>query len=189
MDYYVFEGADGCGKSTVAQQVYKRLQKSAVIDHKRLKYVREPDGMIRKAIMEEVPNKTELLLFFADRIKQFNNLEEDDIVIADRSFISSYVYQHKYKKIDGFKFLLDYADLPKINVLFILNTPKRFGEKENRLDETDRDIITEFYNDIKTDKQINTYFDKCLNLKNINGEINEVSQNCLVEILKDLGGA
>lgn len=96
--FITFEGIDGSGKSTIAQQVYHRLfnaQKKTILTF-------EPtDTPIGQFVSECIKTKTDPYIttfaFISDRIvhcKQINHwLEQHNIVLCDRYADSTYAYQ------------------------------------------------------------------------------------------------
>lgn len=101
--FITFEGIEGCGKSTQAKNLYDILiQKN--ID---ATITREPGGTLAsekiRAILldeniEKLETKTEILLNFASRIEHVEKLikpalRSNKIVICDRFFDSTFVYQ------------------------------------------------------------------------------------------------
>ena len=102
--FIVFEGIDGCGKSTQAQILAERLRQMG----KDCLLTREPsDGevgkLLRRALSGEIKfcEQTMAALFAADRLDHLTN-EEDGvlkalnagkIVICDRYYLSTYAYQ------------------------------------------------------------------------------------------------
>lgn len=101
----VFEGADNLGKTTQIEALYSYLT-----NEKKLKVMqtREPGGThigskIREILLnskEKIPPKTQLLLFEADRNLHYENilkpyLEQGYIILCDRFYLSTLVYQHK----------------------------------------------------------------------------------------------
>ena len=101
--FITFEGPDGCGKSTILEEVYKNLMN---LDFPVIK-TREPGGTrisekLRNIILDE-DNKeltavTESLLMAASRSQHVEELiipaiKEKKIVLCDRFVISSLVYQ------------------------------------------------------------------------------------------------
>lgn len=101
--FIVFEGIDGCGKSTQAQILAERLRQMG----KDCLLTREPsDGkvgqLLRRALRGEVKfcEQTMAALFAADRIDHLTNedgvlkaLSEGKMVICDRYYLSTYAYQ------------------------------------------------------------------------------------------------
>ena len=98
-----FEGIEGCGKSTQAKLLAKRLEKSG----RPCLLTREPGGTrigreIRKVLLhpahQRMAPEVELALYFADRAQHLKEviwpaLEEGRIVITDRFTDSSIAYQ------------------------------------------------------------------------------------------------
>ena len=102
--FIVFEGIDGCGKSTQAEilaEYFSQMGKECVL-------TREPsDGkvgqLLRQALRGEVKfcEQTMAALFAADRLDHLTNqengvlkaLSEGKIVICDRYYLSTYAYQ------------------------------------------------------------------------------------------------
>ncbi|OON98759.1 MAG: dTMP kinase [Epulopiscium sp. Nele67-Bin004] len=98
--FIALEGGEGAGKSTMAQLLKEKLQQQG----KEVIITREPGGIpsaeaIRNNIMDfYVDSKTELLLYLSARREHLVNkiipcLEEGKIVITDRFYLSSLVYQ------------------------------------------------------------------------------------------------
>jgi dTMP kinase len=106
----VFEGPEGCGKSTQAQKVLEFIRKNG----KKVVLLREPGGTaisekIRGIILDPshsaMTAKAELLLYEAaraqiveEKIKMF--LDKGYIVILDRFFLATIVYQGYGRGID-----------------------------------------------------------------------------------------
>ncbi|MDG2473909.1 MAG: dTMP kinase [Paracoccaceae bacterium] len=98
-----FEGIDGCGKSTQARLLYDNLKRIST----KCILTREPGGSkgaeeIRKLLVTGTSNRwsaeTEILLFTAARRDHLERtispgLRDDKIVISDRFFDSTKIYQ------------------------------------------------------------------------------------------------
>lgn len=92
--YLLFEGIDGCGKSTQIEKLKETF--SDIITTK------EPAGTalgvkIRELILngEEISKEAETLLFLADRAEHFNRVikpNRDKLIVSDRGFISGVAY-------------------------------------------------------------------------------------------------
>jgi dTMP kinase len=98
--YVVFEGIDGSGKSTMMQAVAEYWMSQDGIVYQIQGYaVPEFRELLRKELRKSTPNQRFLaLLFAADRARQMEIIQEktcahDTLVLSDRSFISSLVYQ------------------------------------------------------------------------------------------------
>jgi dTMP kinase len=109
--FITFEGSEGCGKSTQARRLASRLEKAGLP----VLITREPGGT---AIGEKVRDllqfapesfamaaETELLLFTASRSQLVREvihpaLEQGTIVISDRFFDSTTVYQGVARKLE-----------------------------------------------------------------------------------------
>jgi dTMP kinase len=109
--FITFEGGEGCGKSTHLKQIVSRLREAG----RALLVVREPGGtavgeQIRHVLQHSPQSagmlpETELLLFCASRAQLVReiiqpSLAEGQIVLADRFFDSTTVYQGLGRKID-----------------------------------------------------------------------------------------
>src|SRR5215510_13235928 len=111
LPFVTFEGSEGSGKSTQAERLAARLQRCDV------PYIltREPGGTpIGESIREllqfaphnsDMTPETELLLFEASRSQLVREvitpaLEQGSIVISDRFFDSTTVYQGVARKLD-----------------------------------------------------------------------------------------
>ena len=124
--YIVLEGIDGSGKSTQSELLGNYLLKNGF----KVKTIQEPTNneigklireiLTQKDSTEPIMQKTLGLLFAADRMHLSQEIEklenESTIVISDRSFYSSLVYQepdtwikelNKYVKIPDIVLLLD----------------------------------------------------------------------------------
>ena len=99
--FICIEGLDGCGKTTQARLLAKRLQKS----HNTV-FTAEPShgkigNFIRKSYLygeKRLSSSTEALLFAADRLEHVENevllaLQQGRMVISDRYVYSSLAYQ------------------------------------------------------------------------------------------------
>ena len=107
--FIVFEGIDGCGKTTQINEISKWLPSSGLIDKdSRLITTREPGGSIlgkklRELILDNDENikpssLAELLLYSADRAEHISKiispaLKNNDWVMSDRFTDSTLAYQ------------------------------------------------------------------------------------------------
>ena len=117
----VFEGPEGCGKSTQAEMVFDYLQNNDV----KAVLLREPGGnaiseKIRSIILDPahkaMTKKTELLLYIASRAQIIEEklkplLDGGTTVILDRFSLSTLVYQGYARGLDKkqIKMLNDYV--------------------------------------------------------------------------------
>ena len=106
-----FEGSEGCGKTTQIAMLAMRLEAQG----KTVRITREPGGTligekIRSLLQDpantgEISPTTELLLFSAARAELIEQLikpalERDEVVICDRFYDSTFVYQGIARSID-----------------------------------------------------------------------------------------
>jgi len=129
----VIEGIDGCGKSTVAENLKKKLEEKGY----KVFLTKEPYNIkIRELIREIIEKEHELdeyngkilaLLFAADRhlhqLEIKRKISEGYIVISDRYYHSSFAYQILYKgiSIDFIKSITPFLVRP--DYVFILDVP------------------------------------------------------------------
>ena len=129
--FVVIEGIDGCGKSSVARLVAKRIGSRAVL-------TREPtESWIGRAVKrgskKQISPYTDALLFMADRVLHTERISEhlakDKLVISDRYYHSTVAYQtanlQRTFKGDAFRWLLE-ANLrislhPDLTVLLVID--------------------------------------------------------------------
>ena len=129
--FVVIEGIDGCGKSSVARLVAKRIGSRAVL-------TREPtESWIGRAVKrgskKQISPYTDALLFMADRVLHTERISEhlakDKFVISDRYYHSTVAYQaanlQRTFKGDAFRWLLE-ANLrislhPDLTVLLVID--------------------------------------------------------------------
>lgn len=101
--FITFEGPDGCGKTTIVEMIYKKLED---LGYKVIK-TREPGGTdisekIRDVILDvnndEMSPRCEALLYAASRAQHTEEkiipyLNKGYIVLCERYILSSYAYQ------------------------------------------------------------------------------------------------
>ena len=137
--YIVFEGIDGCGKSTQIELLKKKLENVVV--------TKEPGGTdfgvkARELLLHtEIKSpKAELLLFLADRAEHYIEVVEPNLkntLISDRGFLSGIAYAMSSNfdlefLIDLNKFTLN-DNLPDKIVLFEITKDElidRVGQRE-----------------------------------------------------------
>jgi dTMP kinase len=97
--FYVFEGIDGGGKSTVARMLRDQLE--ATFERETV-LTAEPSGSwlgdcVRRSNNEDISEFAEALLFMADRAQHTQEIsravEEGKIVLCDRYYVSTLAYQ------------------------------------------------------------------------------------------------
>lgn len=109
--FIVFEGIDGCGKSTQAKLLTERLNLEGIPVHLTAEPSLRPIGkMIRDIFAHrmEADERTIAALFVADRLDHVVNheegirtkLEQGFTVICDRYYLSSYAYQGSLVPLD-----------------------------------------------------------------------------------------
>jgi dTMP kinase len=104
--FIVFEGLDGCGKSTQLENLYRRLQALCKPAQKRKIFVtREPSdsvpgslcrGIGKRSVL--VQSETEALLYAADRYEHIKmellpQLKVGNHILCDRYYFSNFAYQ------------------------------------------------------------------------------------------------
>ena len=118
----VFEGVEGCGKTTQLQRLYRWLVQSDVLQQLQTQgqlsgvvMTREPGGTslgkgLRQLLLEQdaaqsIQDRTELLLFAADRAQHVEemirpHLEQGFLVLCDRYTDSTIAYQGYGRELD-----------------------------------------------------------------------------------------
>lgn len=139
--YYIFEGSDGCGKTTISTRVTNLLPQLCNVPRS-IVHTREPGGgKFCEPVLTEIRNilksglkidpLCELMLFMADRAQHREMvvkpaLARGDIVIQDRGYVSSLAYQHygRGRSLELIKSLNDLtmSDIRPTRVLWI-DTP------------------------------------------------------------------
>lgn len=154
--FITFEGIEGSGKSTQCRLLKEYLEYRG----QKVSVTREPGWgamgkLIRHLILEEkeldIHPLTELYLFCADRVQHVQDfimprLKDGEVVICDRYFDSTIVYQGYGRQLDLYtvKKLAEASTLKLVpDITFLLNLPVREGlmrldlrdETTNRMDE------------------------------------------------------
>lgn len=156
--FIVFDGPDGSGKSTLLKKVAIEMQLDPFFEKYAVFTTKEPGSTnigkeIRKILLsvEETPaGLTEFLLFLADRAEHYQRFlkpalkDEKNIVISDRYWESSIVYQCLEQKIINFN---DMLKMHKIvtnfltpDLLFIIDSEIPHGLKNDRFDNIGQDF-------------------------------------------------
>lgn len=138
--FIVLEGADGTGKTTQAGLLHKHLIQEgydAIL-------TREPGGTrignILRDIMlyEDISRPTELFLYMADRAENVNKiikplLDENKIVICDRYYISTLIYQGlirgwMFETLMSLHVLCTQHLYPDVNIILHNDTPLKMDD-------------------------------------------------------------
>jgi len=172
--FITFDGPDGSGKSELINIIAVKISDEFERNNKIL-YHKEPGitslgSNIRKLLLDnntDVTPKAELFLYLADRASHYEkmlkkDLEKKYIVMCDRYFESTYVYQHLVRKVinkEEFKKLHEIAtDGLKPDISFIIYSKESHSIPEDRMDHEmikHRNIIIKYYKEIQNE----TYFD------------------------------
>lgn len=162
------EGTEYVGKTTIT----KELEKRGIPDiENKVIYVREPGGCenaekIRNSIfdMEDLSNETKILLFTAARVELFKKtleplLEDNPIIVMDRSYISTFVYQESIQYTMQvtkpiFDFIMEHNILTIFTLLLgdeeLLDARRKERGSSNYFDNMDLMKIQESYKKLKT---------------------------------------
>jgi dTMP kinase len=158
-----FEGIEGCGKSTLAKELYEYLKSK----NYKVIFTREPGGgklgeKIREILLSnefEIPDYSELFLFLASRYDHTKNviiprLKEGYIVISDRYMDSTIAYQGYGRKID-LKLLEKLNEIATLGIkpdlTFLIDLPEEISFnrlKDKVLDRIESEEI-EFYKRVR----------------------------------------
>lgn len=144
----VFEGLDGCGKTTQIKLLYKFLKKRS-----KVKLLREPGstkiGEKIRALLknqEHVSPLTQLLLFTAARNALLEKLKHQswDIILLDRYIYSTYAYQGQFVDKSVIDQLQQIVDPIKPTCVFLFLHKKR-THIQDQLELTDQDKVKEIF--------------------------------------------
>lgn len=101
--FIVFEGIDGCGKSTQIERLYTALKERGIAASKTAEPTSGPVGKLIREYLSgshPAPKRAMAMLFAADRLEHIESdggilslLESGTSVICDRYFLSSCAYQ------------------------------------------------------------------------------------------------
>lgn len=138
--YYVIEGIDGVGKTTVSQLAVSELRKKNID----AVYVYEPYTDEIKNLLSKNPDlnpMVESMLFAADRLYLHVEilaklLLQDKVVVGDRSFVASLVYQVIRGAPEEFVYSLNYYAIRPSMVILLDALPEvvieRLGKKTKK---------------------------------------------------------
>lgn len=138
--YVVFEGLDGCGKTTQSKSLVERITR---LDRKAL-WTREPGSPlielnVRDMVLshKDISPKALELLFQADRAEHTSKIQEllrnGVDVVSDRSYISGLAYALASGQSERqLQSLLDYSLHVKPNLIFLLEVTPEIVEERKR---------------------------------------------------------
>lgn len=141
-----FEGGEGSGKDSVIEDVKKHLEECGLT----VKVVREPGGckvaeQLREILIhEDMCGAAELFLLMSARAQLHDELNKEldgvDILIKNRSFISSMVYQGAVRGIGTYKvaelieMFSEYFDKLDYSILMDVDALEGLRRAKNRAD-------------------------------------------------------
>jgi len=152
--FIVFEGIDGCGKTTQINEIYNWLPHSRLISKNfSIIKTREPGGSLlgeklRELILsnnkDNVPtNLTELLLYAADRTEHVSKiispaLNKGDWVLSDRFSGSTLAYQGYGRNIDieiikKLEIIACQREKPDITFLLDISPEESIARRKNQI--------------------------------------------------------
>ena len=138
----VFEGIDGCGKSTQLRRAAKGLRARGLEPVETREPTTGPYGQKIRAMArsdERVAPETELAWFFADRREHMREvvtpaLEAGRVVLSDRSYVSTVAYQGA-RGLDAARILADSEaefERPDLILIFELSAAEGLARVEAR---------------------------------------------------------
>jgi dTMP kinase len=198
--FIVFEGIDGSGTTTQAEELKKRFQQSCLAVHCTAEPSRGPIGLILRQILtgnksrdffttDSVDWKTMALLFAADRQDHLDseivfNLCKNVNVVCDRYLYSSIAYQsvsaNDERSVQWIKELNHYARQP--DVVFYLRVSAKEGVRRAQ----ERNQKPEMFDDLSIQEKLVVAYDNLfdqfpdLPVVFVDGErsIEEVADKC-----------
>lgn len=200
--FIVFEGLDGCGKTTQLKLLQERL--STICREKKCFETREPSdsvpGLICRGVSKEsifVETETEALLYAADRNEHIMKeilpqLDKGNHVLCDRYYFSNFAYQTLSSDINN---LLAYnnkaMELLRADVTIFIDVSPEECEKRRSL----KRATKELYEKVEQAKIIRENYLAAFDLLNgsekieiINGEgnPNQIFENIWLKLVKDV---
>lgn len=195
--FITFEGPDGCGKTTVVDMIYKKLESLGY----RVIKTREPGGTdisekIRDLILDvnndEMSPRCEALLYAASRAQHTEEkivpyLNKGYIVLCERYILSSYAYQgYGRGLLEGVVAINDFATAGKrADLTILLMSDYRVGlERKNEMGADRLELeSTDFHKKVyKGYEEIAKYED--VTVIDANSELETVFNNTLEKILE-----
>ena len=161
--FITFEGADGCGKTTQIELLYKYLKNRG----EKTLLTREPGGKglgvkLREILLNyegEVSPKAESFLFLADRAQHIDcmikpAIEQGEIVLCDRHTDSTVAYQGYGRNLDleEINYLNNLAVgklKPDLTIVFDIDVEtsmKRVGNNKDRMESAGIDFFNRVRN-------------------------------------------
>lgn len=169
--YIVFEGIDNCGKSTQIKLLYKYFKENTNMTVERIK---EPsnssigrfilDFMKSEEALSDTNKEITSLLFSADRLTQKNKILQyknnpENILISDRSYISSICYQSNQRiNTSWIEQLNKYMPSPDLTFILKIDT-------DTSINRSSQDTAYETKKQLKTIQ--NNYLQYAMNHKNV----------------------
>jgi dTMP kinase len=145
--FITFEGGEGCGKSTQARALYRRLIKLGIS----VELTHEPGGtmlgkklrgLLKSKDMDYISPEAELLLFAASRAQLIQEviqpgLQTGKVIICDRFADSTTAYQGygrgiELSKVDTVNHLASFGIKPDLTVLLEMPADKGLSRKNSR---------------------------------------------------------
>ena len=202
--FITFEGIEGSGKSTQCRLLKEYLESKG----RKVTVTREPGWgamgkVIRHLILDEkeldIHPLTELYLFCADRVQHVKDfitprLKDGEVVICDRYFDSTIVYQGYGRQLDLYtvKKLAEASTLDLVpDITFLLNLPVREGlmrldlrdETTNRMDEEPLEFHEMIRQGYISEATLNTNRIKIINASHEADEVQKQIRSLLDSIL------
>ena len=202
--FITFEGIEGSGKSTQCRLLKEHLESKG----RKVTVTREPGWgamgkLIRHLILDEkeleIHPLTELYLFCADRVQHVKDfitprLKDGEVVICDRYFDSTIVYQGYGRQLDLYmvKKLAEASTLSLVpDITFLLNLPVKEGlmrldlrdETTNRMDEEPLEFHEMIRQGYISEATLNTNRIKIINASHEADEVQKQIRSLLNSIL------
>lgn len=140
--FIVFDGIDGCGKSTQARMLYKWLKKkgrNVLLTHEPSRKTRLGKQITKLTKNKSLSKKEWLKLFTEDRQYHIKNeilpaLKQGKIVISDRYYYSTLAYQLPERKWDSYT-----REFLKPDLTFICDVPAEIALERIKKDLKSKD--------------------------------------------------
>lgn len=124
---FVFEGADGVGKTTLMHTLAQRFECEKNVYFYDTQHLPKPAKQIREYAIENAKShhhSAQLLLFFSSFVELINEIERindsvtQPLFLVDRMDLSTYAYQKTFLTLDQTN-ENDYADIKEFDDLFV----------------------------------------------------------------------